>query len=262
MLKINDETRILRIDGVLRVYNGREPGSVIQYGNIIQHHELIYKWSGDSISTLGDHEYQLSEGSVFYLPQGWQGQYFVKTLRKGESIDILFRSDTPLAPHPTMLAPPHKPTIIDLFEKCHETWRVGGESKQLRCLAMTYSILAELSDEFRRQYATPHVRAILEIAARYLDEHCFDENIDYTQLAGLTDVSYSYLKKLFVSQYGIPPSRYVIQKRMAYARTLLLTPELSVTDISRLVGYSSVYYFSRVFREETGMTPTEYRRIM
>ena len=75
-------------------------------------------------------------------------------------------------------------------------------------------------------------------------------------------MSYSYLKKLFVAQYGLPPSRYVLRKRMEYAKTLLLTPELSVTEISRQVGYASVYYFSRVFHEETGMTPTAYRRSM
>lgn len=262
MLSITTDTRILKINGVLRVYNGREPGSVIQYGNTVQHHELIFKWSGDSLSRLADREYSLSEGAVFYLPQGWKGAYCVETLRKGEAIDILFRTDTPLASEPVMLPPPHRPVIAELFEKCHEAWRIGNESNQLRCLSMTYSILSELRDEMHRQYATPRVRTILETATRFLDEHCFEQDIDYPHLSRLTEVSYSYLKKLFVSQYGIPPSRYVIQKRMEYAKTLLLTPELSVTDVSRHVGYSSVYYFSRVFREETGMTPSEYRRIM
>lgn len=262
MLKINADTRLGQIDGVVRVYNGREPGSVIHYGSVIQHHELIYKWSGDSISRLGEREYALSEGSVLYLPQGWRGAYSVKTLRKGEAVDILFQSDTPLADEPLLLPAPHKAAVAELFERCHEAWRMDVEQKQLRCLAMTYTLLAELADEARRLYATPRVRALLERAVRFLDERCFSESLDCAQLSALTGVSYSYLKKLFVARYGLPPSRYVLRKRMEYAKTLLLTPELSVTEISRQVGYASVYYFSRVFRAETGMTPTEYRRGM
>lgn len=262
MLTINAHTRLAQINGVLRVYNGREPGSVIHYGDVVQHHELIYKWSGESISRLGGKEFALREGAVLYLPQGWRGAYSVETLRKGEAIDVLFQSDTPLAAEPLLLPAPHKASIVELFEKCHETWRMDAEQKQLRCLAMTYTLLAELADEVRRQYATPHVRALLERAVRLLDERCFNESLDCARLAEETGVSYSYLKRLFVAQYGLPPSRYVVRKRMEYAKTLLLAPELSVTEISRQVGYSSVYYFSRVFREETGMTPTAYRRSM
>jgi len=262
MLQINHETRIHKIVGVIRVYNGREPRSIIHYGDLVQRHELIYKWSGDSVSRLGDQEYALSEGSILYIPQGWKGTYSVTTLHKGEAIDILFKTNTPLAARPVLLPAPHKPSIIKLFEKSHELWRTGGEQEQLRCLAMLYSLLAEIEEETSRQHATPRMQVILDNAIQYLNAHCFDENIDYAQLSYLSGVSYSYLKKLFVAHYGIPPSRYVIQRRMAYAKTLLLAPELSVTQISSQVGYSSVYYFSRVFRMETGMTPTEYRKNM
>ncbi len=58
----------------------------------------------------------------------------------------------------------------------------------------------------------------------------------------------------------MPPSRYVTQRRMEYARTLLMAPEISISEISRLVGYANVYYFSRVFHEEVGMSPTDYRK--
>lgn len=262
MLQIDDETRILKIVGVVRVYNGREPGSVIHYGNPVQRHELIYKWSGNSVSRLGDQEYALNEGSVFYIPQGWKGAYAVKTLHKGEAIDILFKTDTPLATQPVILPAPHQPSIVKLFEKSHELWRTGGEQEQLRCLAMLYSLLANIRDETSRQYATPRMQVILDNAIQYLNTHCFDEDINYAQLSHSSGVSYSYLKKLFVARYGIPPSRYVTQRRMAYAKTLLLTPELSIAQISLQVGYSSVYYFSRVFRAETSMTPTEYRKKM
>lgn len=262
MLNIHSDTRILKIDGVLRVYNGREAGSVVHYGSLIPHHELIYKWSGESVSRLGDQEYALKEGAILYLPQGAHGAYSNRAMRKGEAIDILFETETPLAARPTLLPGPHRPALAELFAKCHEAWRIGNDEKQLRCLSYLYALLAELSEEAAGQYAPPRTRQILEAAVRYLNERCFSESLDYGQLAAQTGVSYSYLKKLFVAQYGVPPSRYVIGKRISYAKTLLMTPDLNVTEISRQLGYSSVYYFSRVFRAETGMTPTDYRRKM
>lgn len=259
-LSIHRKIRIADIDGVIRVYNGRNPGSQIHYGSYCSHHELIYKYSGDSISYLDGHSFALNEGSILYIPQGNHGAYSVETLRKGEAIDILFTADAPLAPFPFLLPAPHKTIIIDLFEKCHETWRMGTETKQLRCLSFLYSILAELQEESLRQRVTPRVRTILETALSYFNAHCFDLKIDYAVPARSAGVSYSYLKKLFIAEHGMPPSRYITQRRMEYARTLLMSPEISISEISRLVGYANVYYFSRVFHEEVGMSPTEYRK--
>ena len=259
-LSIHGNTRIANIDGVIRVYNGRDPGSQIHYGSYCSHHELIYKYSGASISHLDGRNYALNEGSILYIPQGNHGAYSVETLCKGEAIDILFTAEVPLSPLPILLPAPHKAIIIELFEKSHETWRMGTATKQLRCLSILYAILAELQEESQRQSVTPRVRAILETALSYLNTHCFEPQIDYTVPARTADVSYSYLKKLFVAEHGMPPSRYVTQRRMEYARTLLMAPEISISEISRLVGYANVYYFSRVFHEEVGMSPTDYRK--
>jgi len=138
----------------------------------------------------------------------------------------------------------------------------GGSERLLRCMSLTYEILAQLRAEMNRASVSPTAQTALRSGLEYLSAHCFDEKIDYSEMAALAGVSYSYLKKLFISQLGAAPSRYVSLRRLEYACDCLASTADSITSISQQAGYSSVYYFSRVFRQEYGVTPSEYRRSM
>ncbi len=261
-LQLDGKVRIAGIDRVIRVYNGRKTGESIQYSDDLPSHELIFKWSGGSISTVGGVEHALFEGSILYIPKGNNGGYSVKTLRQGESIDICCQLEEPLSDVPVLLPPPHRPAVRELFEQCHAIWRMGSDNRELKCMGLTYELLAELQDERSARVLTDAGQRALDVAVQHLGAHYADESVDYEALARQAGVSYSYLKKLFLRRMGMPPSRYVMLRRMEAARDLLQATEESVTDISRQLGYSSVYYFSRAFHKETGMTPTQYREQM
>ena len=58
---------------------------------------------------------------------------------------------------------------------------------------------------------------------------------------------------------GIRLTDYIKEARLEYAKVCLLSTELSVEEISDLLQFSSRNYFTRVFREKTGRTPSEFR---
>ena len=78
-------------------------------------------------------------------------------------------------------------------------------------------------------------------------------------LAKAVDLTPSYLSTLFHKETGVSISSYVTGKRMEEARRLLRYTELSSAQISQRLAYSSQSHFIRVFREENGCTPREYR---
>lgn len=242
-----------------RVYNGRAPGSVHAYGNVFSHHELIYKWSGSTTTTVSGVEYALDEGSVLYLPQGNCRGYTIQTLRNGEAIDLFLELDKPLFDRPTLLPAPHSPRLAEMFADCHRAWMTGGAGQLLHCMSLTYAILNELQTEMDRSTPSPLAQAALAAGLEYLSAHCFDPQIDYEEMAAFSGVSYSYPKRLFITQLGAAPSRYAALRRLEYARDCLTATQDSITSISQQAGYSSVYYFSRVFKQEFGITPSEYR---
>lgn len=74
---------------------------------------------------------------------------------------------------------------------------------------------------------------------------------------GLTE---AHLRKLFRKHLGIALGHYLLELRQNRARSLLGSSAESVSRISELCGYASIYAFSRSFRSFNGCTPSEYRR--
>jgi len=100
---------------------------------------------------------------------------------------------------------------------------------------------------------------IVSRCMRYIHEH-FSENITMEKLAATAYVSQSYLTRLFKSDLGISPIRYIIGYRIETAKQLLLTSEASITEVAEFTGFSDQKYFSRVFRKYTGVSPRDYRK--
>ena len=69
-----------------------------------------------------------------------------------------------------------------------------------------------------------------------------------------------YLSHAFKREYGVSPINYMISKRIEESKYLLAETDLSMTQIAQLLGFSSLSYFSQVFRRTQSVTPMEYRQ--
>ena len=94
---------------------------------------------------------------------------------------------------------------------------------------------------------------------QYINEK-ISEPITLTELSELADLNPAYFSTLFTKHMGIPPLRYVNNKKIEKAQTLLLSITKTLEEISRMVGYDDVFYFSRIFKKITGLTPAKYRK--
>jgi AraC-like DNA-binding protein len=92
----------------------------------------------------------------------------------------------------------------------------------------------------------------------YIDSR-LKERITIEELAKLVHFHPNYFVPYFKSLMGDSPIAYVNRKRMELAKRLLTTSELSVTDIAAEVGLE-LYYFSRMFKKQTGLSPSDYRQ--
>jgi AraC family transcriptional regulator len=103
----------------------------------------------------------------------------------------------------------------------------------------------------------PGLRAVLD----YIEDS-LAEPITLRQLAHLARVSPRHFERAFRQAVGSPPHAYVIEKRVAAARSLLLTkPELTVETVAMRVGFSSSSHLSAAFRRHMGCSPAAFRRM-
>jgi AraC family transcriptional regulator len=86
------------------------------------------------------------------------------------------------------------------------------------------------------------------------------EDLNLARLAAQVRLSKFHFHRLFKSGVGVSPARYHINLRMDAARRLLRETKKSVIEVAIEVGYTNPSHFAQLFRRETGLTPTDYRR--
>jgi YesN/AraC family two-component response regulator len=102
-------------------------------------------------------------------------------------------------------------------------------------------------------------RRVVRKAMVYLHEHYMDP-ISLEDTARHVSVSKEYLARCFRQEMGVTLVTYLNRYRVDQAKTLLENDEMNLTEIALETGFSSSAYFSRVFRQETGVSPSEYAR--
>ncbi len=92
----------------------------------------------------------------------------------------------------------------------------------------------------------------------YIYDH-LHTRITIETLADHVHLNSSYLSRLFKKEMGISVSEYIQDKKIETARNMLIYSDYSISWISSTLAYPSQSYFTKVFHEKIGMTPTDYR---
>ncbi|MDO4521798.1 MAG: AraC family transcriptional regulator [Eubacteriales bacterium] len=94
----------------------------------------------------------------------------------------------------------------------------------------------------------------------YINEH-FSEDLTLEQIASLSGFSKYHFSRLFSQYMNISFYKYLNQKRIDYAKTLLISQDYPILDVALASGFSCHTAFLRMFKLQTGYTPTEFRKL-
>ncbi|ASA25932.1 helix-turn-helix domain-containing protein [Paenibacillus donghaensis] len=93
---------------------------------------------------------------------------------------------------------------------------------------------------------------------KYIEQN-YPSDLSLQEVAGKFYVSREYVSRRFKQEYGINFSDYISSVRIEKAKLLLQNPHLKLSQISEMVGFHDVKYFSKVFKKQVGQTPKDYR---
>jgi two-component system response regulator YesN len=121
---------------------------------------------------------------------------------------------------------------------------------QNRLLECTTSI-----NSIKKQIENPIIKKI----CAYINQN-LSEDISLEQMSEYTNVSSFYLSKLFKEEKGVTFITFITDTRLDKAQKLLKETELSIKEITAQIGYNDQNYFSRIFKNKFGITPSEARK--
>lgn len=154
---------------------------------------------------------------------------------------------------------PEPGLVHSQVRRMYEEWQQSGVSAQLRMKSMLFEFLYELFSQLKHSKDRGSPSDLVAYALRYIHEH-YAEAVTMDQLADLLGCNSSYMYRLFKAEIGKSPNDYIIGVRMEQARQYLRTTQLNLREIALSVGYSDVYYFSRLFKKQFGVSPLQSRK--
>jgi signal transduction histidine kinase/ligand-binding sensor domain-containing protein/DNA-binding response OmpR family regulator len=141
--------------------------------------------------------------------------------------------------------------------------RIQALLAQRKRLQAYYRAQAGLSEKVETE--RPHgeeakiENAFLAGVNEIIEKHISEETFTVEQLCGELFIDPSNLYRKLRALTGLNPSQYIRSLRLARARKLLVETDLPISSVAAECGFAYQNYFSRIFKKETGLTPSKYR---
>lgn len=132
------------------------------------------------------------------------------------------------------------------------------ERDQAKLAELRNEIKAQLQSDDKSNQIDGILPPFIVQAISYIKDH-YAETLTLTQVAKTVSVNPVYLSSSFTKYCGKNFLEYITDYRIAKAKELLEFSNLQVQEVALQVGYNDVAYFSRIFRRETGATPSAFR---
>lgn len=197
-------------------------------------------------------------GELFYLPKG--STYYVKTYSVGGCYAINFDTLNEIECEPFCVKFRNNEPIVKAFKTAEKEWRRQSDLMQTVAMRAVYDIIMSIGNEEKKSYMPDSRFGIIAPAVERITADFSKNELTVAELASMCNVSDAYFRRLFEAKFGISPKEYIIDKRIGYAKQLLETGEVSVSDTAFLCGYSEITHFSREFTKRVGVSPSEYKK--
>lgn len=253
---------------------------------IIFDYELIYIADGEFIFTYDDVDYKCKAGTFIFIrpniPHSFSGinnaltqphiHFDITHISNSEKVPISFKDRDALTDYEL--------TLIrnDLFTEYEHTPLITFKNKDY-ALNLFYQIIFSEKNSFSALYCKSMLIQLIDLLVQnnfqdlfknenhfipvekqiksYIDSNqCYTVNLD--ELSKYFNYSKYYLDHVFQNRYHIGIIAYRNQKRMQMAKEMLNTN--SVTEVSEKLEFSSIYVFSRAFKNHFGISPNDFKR--
>jgi len=215
-------------------------------------HILTKRISGYTDMFFGSRSFRLDERQLFYIPANTE--YSRKSYGSEKIIAVHFNIINRIFNAPE-IAEVDSDKVDKLLYKMYNIWSRRKPGYRYKCTSIFYKLLSETAVPKKQTNAY----RTLEKSIDYISEN-LGSKITVGQLAKVCSISENYYRRLFRAEFGASPVEYINNKRIAAAKEMLASGYYSVSEIAYECGFAETRYFNAVFKNSTGMSPTQYRQ--
>ena len=237
-------------------------------GRVLAEYQIVYITRGrGNFWSEASGDKPIKAGSVFLLFPGIRHRYHPHPQTGWDEHWIGFSGDYGdrlmnefFDPKQAVIQIGMHPDLSGLFADICDLTRHEGFGFRQIIMAKTVEILTRIQALGRGETVRSprNERLLRETCCLLNDEPA--KKFDFNTYAAHNGISYSSFRRLFKEHTGLSPNQYLLEIRMRKARSLLTNTTLSVQRIAEETGFDSSFYFSRFFKQRTGLSPLNFRK--
>ena len=247
----------IKISDFHKVFDGDlKPGNIDNTKRGRMCDGLVYFTEGETSYAFGTHSFIAHAGDVVFLPKN--SLYKMHICKKSHFICVDFSFEDSPDTRKGAHFPCTPPSLLSDFEKLFYTSHRKEAWRLYECMSLLYKIISACVKSLHKRYEKSS--EIASLALKFILENYTNPCVTVPDISAHLDISEPHLRRIFKSKTGISPIKYITLLRIEKAKNMLKNSNCTVCEISSLCGFCDAYYFSREFKKEVGVSPTEYRK--
>lgn len=146
-----------------------------------------------------------------------------------------------------------------IYTLYHQSRLKEAELINIYLQGVLYHMKQGMIVDFR--YHVSRIDELIDAASKYINASIMTRPVYVKDVADHLNISPSYLARIFDEKLGISPMKYIIEVKLALAKEMLRSTNMTIKEISSRLHFSDSLYFSRLFSSYEGIPPREYRKI-
>ncbi|MDJ0286548.1 MULTISPECIES: AraC family transcriptional regulator [Bacillus] len=267
--KVNAEQCIYRLTYTEKINNADLPHTEQQFSDTFC---LLFNISGSGLLTLNDQRWRLKNLTLYTMMPGETFMLKTEPHQKHELYLFRFQMYTPQGQSIEEVSTEQARSLLNVWQFI-----------DISSIEHIHSLLSDMTTEWQKpesisffrsqtlfqqlilQLFTLHKEDICDTThalfktKQYIDQHS-EEPLSLTSLSHMAGISANHYSELFKKHFDVSVTDYITKKRLARAKQFMAKGHAKLKDIAQDIGYQDPYYFSRIFKKKTGITPSAYMK--
>jgi AraC-like DNA-binding protein/mannose-6-phosphate isomerase-like protein (cupin superfamily) len=231
-------------------------------------YEILYFYKGSGSIFTNGIEHHVKPGDLVIYSPGIMHKEETIEVNPFQFVFLAFETTNPIAgennifpalsTHSIISAGEYRYRLEDLFFQLLNEAKSHIDGYDVMCDNLLSSIIVQI---IRIHAVIKHEEQSTSESQKIKDfiDKNYAKNLTLDTLSEIVYISKYHLAHIFKSEIGVPPITYLITKRMDKAKSLLSETNLTISAISKIIGYENPNYFSQLFKKIVGESPFNYR---